>query len=1142
MILANKEYEMAVRIAGEIERSFYNSTNLSKKELKSIAKTASQASTSVSSSFRKGMQETSGVFDDIEKAGKKSFKAIATASAVAGTAVVAGLSATTAVGASFEKQMSSVQSICNASSTELAALKEKAEEMGATTAFSATEAGEAMEYMAMAGWKTTQMINGIDGIMNLAAASGEELGTTSDIVTDALTAFGLKAEDSTHFADILAAASSNANTNVSMMGETFKYAAPIAGALGYTAEDTALAIGLMANSGIKASQAGTNLRKIMSNTSRGITLTGKAFAKAGEQVGEYKIATSNADGSMRELKDILDELREGYSKLTESEQATNADKIAGKTAMSGLLAMVNATDSDYQKLYESIENCNGATERMAETRLANLNGDITILKSGLEGLGIQIYEDLNYPMRYAAQTATSVVSEIATSLKNGGQLGDFIDSFESELPTVIREAKQFKEAMIDLGEPLINIGQWLLDHPDVIVSTIAGIGTTLAVYKVANNIMKLAQAFTALSPAGLAILGLAGVVAVISGIATHTALANREMKKQNLAEHFGDISLSLEDLKEVADSIIRTDSLGKIEESIKAIDDMGEISNTIDDALEDINRMNWKVSIGMELSESDKQSYQDNITSYISNVQELVKQKQYAVNLSVGALLTDDGVEESNVIEKINAFYSDKESELQQLGTKLNETVTDAFKDGLLDMDEAKEITELQQQMADIQSAVASSKFDAQLELLDVKYSGGELDAESFQNLQDEINTQLEAAKSNYDESLTLSISNAKVMLDDGAISQEEYDSTVEELKKGYLENIGELELRATNFETNTIKQQYANEIAELEPELQATVYNALNEVVDGINSGGFGTDKISWGKVLSQVQNTEGIDESTKAAMADLYNLLQPNVEKLVELQNKYKEYGMKIPESIGEGISDATILGTIAGDTDSIWSYVGQSVATSSELSSALERAANTGKYIPEQVGAGIIANKTAVDGSIESFHQYVQGKINTSFSSGFNVSVPVNVSTKQIGTLNPSDNIYNSLPGHADGGIFTKPHIAWFAEAGDAEAAIPINNSKRSASLWQETGELLGLYNSSPPTDFSALSYDVGRTSSTVNNNNQSENQTIQVQYSPQYTIQGSASKEDILKADEIAQEKFNRMMETWRKENIRTNFGN
>lgn len=212
----------------------------------------------------------------------------------------------------------------------------------------------------MAGWKTSDMLNGIEGVMNLAAASGEDLATTSDIVTDALTAFGLSAADSGHFADILAAASSNANTNVSMMGEAFKYCAPIAGALGFSAEDTAEAIGLMANSGIKAFQAGTSLRSIMNN------LAGEV-AFVGENIGEVTIATSNADGSMRSLNDILADCRVAFSGLSESEKAANAEALVGKNAMSGFLALMNASQSDIDKLSGAIENCDGASESMAET-------------------------------------------------------------------------------------------------------------------------------------------------------------------------------------------------------------------------------------------------------------------------------------------------------------------------------------------------------------------------------------------------------------------------------------------------------------------------------------------------------------------------------------------------------------------------------------------------------------------------------------------------------------------------------------------------------------------------------------------------------------------------------------------------------
>ena len=277
------------------------------------------------------------------------------------TAAVTGLgTAAVKTAADFDSEMSKVSAISGATGDDFDQLRAKAREMGAKTKFSASEAASAMEYMAMAGWKTGDMLNGIEGIMNLAAASGEDLATTSDIVTDALTAFGLSAADSGHFADILAAASSNANTNVSMMGETFKYCAPIAGALGFSAEDTAEAIGLMANSGIKASQAGTSLRTIMNNLSGEVTFVGK-------NIGEVTIATSNADGSMRSLNDILADCRVAFSGLSESEKAANAEALVGKNAMSGFLALMNSSEKDINKLRGAIENCDGASESMAET-------------------------------------------------------------------------------------------------------------------------------------------------------------------------------------------------------------------------------------------------------------------------------------------------------------------------------------------------------------------------------------------------------------------------------------------------------------------------------------------------------------------------------------------------------------------------------------------------------------------------------------------------------------------------------------------------------------------------------------------------------------------------------------------------------
>ena len=302
----------------------------------------------------------------------------------------------------FEAGMSEVKAISGATGSEFEALKDKAIEMGAKTKFSASDSAEAFKYMAMAGWDASAMMDGIAGVMDLAAASGEDLATTSDIVTDALTAFGLQASDSAHFADVLAQASSNSNTNVGLMGETFKYVAPVAGALGYSIEDTAVAIGLMANSGIKGSQAGTALRST-------ITRLAKPVGEAEKAVNDLGISMTNADGTMKPLSQTMVELREKFAGLTEEQKAQYAAMLAGQEGMSGLLAIVNASDEDFQKLTDEINNANGAAEDMASVMMDNTAGAIEQLKGALESAGILIGEQLTPYIRKLAEWITKLV-------------------------------------------------------------------------------------------------------------------------------------------------------------------------------------------------------------------------------------------------------------------------------------------------------------------------------------------------------------------------------------------------------------------------------------------------------------------------------------------------------------------------------------------------------------------------------------------------------------------------------------------------------------------------------------------------------------------------------------------------------------
>lgn len=385
------------------------------------------------------------------------------------------------VGETFDTSMSQVGAVSGAAGDELDKLRDKAKEMGVNTKFSASEAADAFNYMAMAGWKTEDMINGIDGVLNLAAASGADLATTSDIVTDALTAMGYSAGDAGRLADVMAAASSNANTNVEMMGQTFQYAAPIVGALGYSMEDTAVAIGLMANAGIKADKAGTALRSILTR----LSAPPKECAKEMENLG---VSMTDSEGNMKSLDQIMQDLREAFDGLTETEQTAAAKHIAGQQAMSGLLAIVNAAPEDFNKLTDAVANSEGAAEKMANTMLDNLGGEMTLLSSKLEGVQLAIYE------------------KFEPALRKG----------------------------VEILDKLLDTVQFVIDHSDEFVAVLTGMAAALGTYLAYTTIMTVMtkgwQALTivtkaqaaaqaalnfvmSLNPIGLVIAAVAGLVA-----------------------------------------------------------------------------------------------------------------------------------------------------------------------------------------------------------------------------------------------------------------------------------------------------------------------------------------------------------------------------------------------------------------------------------------------------------------------------------------------------------------------------------------------------------------------------------------------------------------------------------------------------
>lgn len=522
------------------------------------------------------------------------------------TPIVTGFGAAVKSTMDFDTAMSTVQATSGATATEMSELRDKAKEMGETTQFSATESAEALNYMAMAGWKTEEMMGGIEGIMHLAAASGEELATTSDIVTDALTAFGMKADEAGRFADVLAAAATNANTNVSMMGESFKYVAPVAGSLGYSVEDISIALGLMANSGIKADMAGTSLRNMLQRMAKPTKESQAAMDRLG-------ISLEDDSGRMYSFREIMDQLRVSFADINISaedyiaqldsldadlqsgnltqakynaaleelnkqcfgaegaEKARAAAMLGGTRAMSGLLAIANATEADYAKLTAAIDNSSesfakladgsvvplnealksgqeiieqytGAAEAMAAVRLDNLGGDITLLKSQIEGLAISFGELLMPYIRSAVER----ISEFITKLQS-------LDDAEK------MQIIQIAAVVAAIGPALLIIGK--------VTASIGSMVTTIG--QITSGVGSLLTSFGGLQGVLAALTGPIGIV--VAAVAT-------------LAAGFAYLFATNEEFRESVTRVAGTlkDNLIKVIDKVKPkIDELGERFNSL---------------------------------------------------------------------------------------------------------------------------------------------------------------------------------------------------------------------------------------------------------------------------------------------------------------------------------------------------------------------------------------------------------------------------------------------------------------------------------------------------------------------------------------------------------------------------------
>lgn len=1057
-----KNYELKIQIGGEVERSFDRAFTKAEKELTNLYR------------FSKRMNQSYlGNINKMDALANRTFSMAAKGAAAASAGMAGGLAAAAVAGSDFESQMSAVQAVSQASASDMERLKALAKQMGIETKFSATEAGQGLEYMAMAGWDVDSMLAGLPGIMNLAAASGEDLGQVSDIVTDAMTAFGMEASRSAEFADVLAQASARSNTDVAMMGETFKYVAPVAGALGFSIQDTATAIGIMANAGIKSEQAGTSLRAMFTRLVKPTAETEAAMKRIG-------LSVSNSDGSMRSLDEILRDLRSGMSGLSESEQASTAASLAGQEAMSGMLALIGASAEEYDGLSEAINHAKGAAGEMAQVRMDNLQGDVTLLKSSLEGAGIAAYEGLGGPLRELAQTGTEWVNA-------------FTENLEEELPTIRRNAGEAAETLMGFAEPVLDLGKWFLEHPDVIAGGVVGIGSAMATFKAIKGATSAIKLFGTLSGmvGAWPVVGAGLVIGGIAGITTAMRQAERERAAKNLAEHFGDVSLSIEELGEAARHVIGGGLFDEIEAMESSAGRAQEYYQSMQDSLKGIRKTEWKLSMGIELQEGDSQGYVSAVDAYVENAQDYISEKGYELDLAVDLVFGESGQEFS---EESGAFYQALLGQLEPLKKSISEALQNVTEEGLT-LDTQKIVNDYLGQIEEVTSLLAEAENASKLQTIQAKYAGTNMDADSFRNFQAEMEDytdQAIAAVDDATEKTLFSLNSQRIAWERGmmdangeriGLSPEEFDAERERVVQGSYEKKAETILNSQNFMADTIMATYGDEIRPALEQINQNLDETIQEFMNDPDTSPLQYGQNLQAAMLEAVKGT-ALSKDTQNAIRLLLEGLEPSEAQMETLIRQMEQSGQEIPRAFVRGIDSVNAAKAVTGNWEGLQWTAGQIISRSPEQALVLEAARQQGEKIPNATAESIEETYPEVEKAARQLLTAIKGELETGVDANVPVFLNLDAAMTQTGrktaedmrrkaveSLNASEElktgsfavpklIPENLPGHAEGGIFDTPHIARFAEDGP-EAVVPLNGSREALSIWQEAGRILGAY---------------------------------------------------------------------------------
>lgn len=918
-----------------------------------------------------GMDSLAGQVDDagssMEEASSKAINlsgALKTLFAVVSAAAIIGqvkdfAADSIELGKNYTSVMSEVAAISGASSSDLAMMEDTARQYGATTVFSASEAAEALKYMSLAGWDAQQSTDALGGVLNLAAASSMGLGEASDMVTDYLSAFGMEANKSTYFADMLAYAQSNSNTTAAQLGEAYKNSAANMHAAGQDVETTTSLLEAMANQGRKGSEAGTTLGAMMRD------ITAKMDDGA-IKIGETSIAVQDASGNFRDMTDILTEVGEATEGMGSAQRAAALSSVFTDDSIKGV-NMVLAEGMDKVAGYEeALRSATGASEDMAETMNDNLSGDMANMNSAYEEMQLQAFEAMEGPLREGAQWITS----------------DIIPTLTSWVPDAFGT---LASGISKVGNALSPMIKTVLQNPKAVASAFASIGAGFAAMKTVNTGIKIAGMVSeaggmasALGKLGTSLFGspwaagAAAAVAAITAVGLAVKKYNDIQVEDSLSAHFGSVELDDSQIEDFASRVIDAQWLVNINAAIGHFENAEEFNQQAEEALAANDALEWKARVGIQLTEDEQSSYMQNIETFKENIEQALTEQTLAAKMTVNEfdIKMADGSSLGSQIEK---WAEQDLGEMQSLSAGLTNLVQTALEDGIIDVDEQAAIDQLQGKINNIMEGWQEAEAQAQMDVLTQKYgrlSGKDLTADTFTKVVEELGEQRETATAALEtsEKKLYTTLNALNKADENGVQRISDEELVNyKQQAGYAVRNDQASMlgNSLEFEKNTLSDAYGEKLDSNYSAIQEQTGNFLNNA----NSYLANQDYMS---LVNSMQNgfssamtgTSIFSDKDQKALSKIYDSMKPDVESMAGLIDEYREMGQAVPQDVMTAFNDAVQVGAAAGDADAAWQvFANQMIAD--PASEALVQAIQDGTVnVPDELKTAIDRATTEID----------------------------------------------------------------------------------------------------------------------------------------------------------------------------------